>query len=105
MAIKTREELLQSINERLSDDSSDEALTLLEDVTDTLNDYDTRLSDSTDWKQRYEDNDKEWREKYKSRFTNGTVGEEGNEKDNNKNKQKEDEEEKHYTFDELFKNM
>lgn len=105
MAIKTREELLQCINERLSDDSSDDALSLLEDVTDTLNDYDSRLSDTTDWKQKYEDNDKEWREKYKARFTNGTDNGEGFEKDTNKNKQKEDEEEKHYTFDELFKNM
>jgi hypothetical protein len=105
MAIKTREELLQSINECLSDDSSDDALTLLEDVTDTLNDYDTRLSDTTDWKQKYEDNDKEWREKYKSRFTNGTDNLGEGEKDSGKGKDKEDEEEKHYTFDELFKNM
>ena len=69
MAIKTQEELLNSIKELLKDDTSDESISLLEDVSDTL----TELSanqDTENWKQKYEDNDKEWRQKYRDRFFN-----------------------------------
>lgn len=76
MAIKTKEELLNSISARLGDDTGDEALALIEDVTDTLGDYESRVSDSTNWKQKFEENDREWREKYKSRFFEGVPAEE-----------------------------
>lgn len=104
MAIKSKEELISSITERLQGDNSDDALALLEDVSDTLDDYDTKLNDSTDWKQKYEDNDKEWREKYKTRFINGSEFDQEFEKENTKDKQDENEIEKAYTFSELFKN-
>lgn len=71
MAIKSKEELLNAINERFSEDNSDEALSFIEDVTDTITELETRATDSTDWKQKYEENDKEWREKYRSRFFEG----------------------------------
>lgn len=74
MAIKSKEELLEDIKKTTGDDTSDETLGLIEDITDTLNDYDEKVHDQTDWKQKYEDNDKEWRNKYKERFfsTDGT---------------------------------
>lgn len=68
MAIRSREELLTSINERFADDTSDEVLALIEDVTDTLSDYDRRIGDSTDWESKYNQLDSEWRERYKARF-------------------------------------
>ena len=72
MAIRTREEILSSLNTRFGDDTSDEVLGIIEDVTDTFNDLETRAKgDGTDWKKKYEDNDKEWRQKYKDRFMNG----------------------------------
>lgn len=84
------------ISARIGDDNSDEAIELLEDVTDTLNDYETRTADSTNWKEKYETNDREWRDKYKERFMSGDSSED--------DKFIEDEEEpKRYTFEELFK--
>lgn len=68
MAVRTKDEILELVKARVGDDSSDEVIEFIEDITDTLNDYEERLSDSTDWKAKYEENDAEWREKYKARF-------------------------------------
>lgn len=68
MAIKTQEELLNGIRGLLADDTSDESLSLLEDVSDTLNNL--TANDNEDWKKKYEENDKEWRKKYRDRFFN-----------------------------------
>lgn len=70
MAIKTKEELLESIKSRIGEDTSDEAIALIEDVSDTYADMETRITEAGDWKNRYEENDKAWREKYKERFFN-----------------------------------
>lgn len=66
--IKTRDEILASITNRIGDDTSDEAIALLEDVTDTLDEYERKTNDQTNWEQKYKDNDNMWREKYKERF-------------------------------------
>ena len=95
MAIKTKAELLELVKERIGDDTSDEALAIIEDVTDTLDDYETRIADSGDWKARYEQNDADWRKKYKERFFAPT--EEPEEPD-----EPEETEEKR-TFEDLFK--
>lgn len=76
MAIKSKDELLQAINERFGEDNSDETLSFIEDVTDTITELETRATDSTNWKQKYEENDKEWRNKYRSRFFEGVKQEE-----------------------------
>lgn len=68
MAIRNSEEILNLIRERVGEDTSDETLSLIEDITDTLNDYETRTKDVTDWKNRYEENDREWRQRYRDRF-------------------------------------
>lgn len=82
------------ISQRIGEDNSDEAISLLEDISDTLNDYDARTKDATDWKKRYEDNDKEWRDKYKERFMSGDSNEEED--------AFEEPEVKKYTFESLF---
>lgn len=68
MAVRTKDEILELVKARVGDDSSDEVIGFIEDITDTLNDYEARLSNTTDWKAKYEENDAEWREKYKARF-------------------------------------
>lgn len=70
MAVRTQEELLNSIKGLLPDDTSDEAISLLEDVTDTLGSFSHTNDDNEDWKKKYEENDKEWRQKYRDRFFN-----------------------------------
>ena len=36
MAVRTREEILESIRSRIGEDTSDESISLLEDITDTM---------------------------------------------------------------------
>ena len=79
--IRTKSELLDSIKARLGDDTSDEALALVEDVTDTLDDFESKTSDSTNWKEKYEENDAQWRQKYKDRFFSGGSSDDGTDDD------------------------
>lgn len=68
MAIRTFDELMASIKERTEGMTDDETLAFIEDVNDTLTDARNKTQDNTNWKEKYEENDKEWREKYRERF-------------------------------------
>lgn len=69
MAVKTIEEILAEIKDTVGEQNDDKAIEFLEDVTDTLNDFETRAKgDGTDWKAKYEENDSNWRKKYTERF-------------------------------------
>ena len=69
MAVKTREEILAELKARVGEQTGDETIAFLEDVTDTLSDLETKAKgDGTDWKAKYEENDAEWRKKYTERF-------------------------------------
>lgn len=97
MAVLTREQLMEAIRTQIGDDTSDSALSLIENITDTVNDYETRANtDGTDWKKKYEDNDNEWRKKYRERFFSGTPAGSTEEPEDNPKK---------LTFDELFKEV
>lgn len=66
MAVRTRDEILAAIRSRLGDDTSDDALTIIEDIDDTFKDYETRTGE--DWKTKYEELDAQWRKRYRDRF-------------------------------------
>lgn len=68
--VKGKDELLNQIKEIVGDNTDDSTLNFLTDITDTIDDYETRVNDQTDWKTKYEQNDAEWRQKYKDRFFN-----------------------------------
>lgn len=69
MAVKTREEILEELKVRVGEQTDDETIAFLEDVTDTLSDLETKAKgDGTDWKTKYEENDAAWRKKYTERF-------------------------------------
>lgn len=69
MAVKTREEILSEVKARVGEQTDDETIAFLEDVTDTLSELETKAKgDGIDWKAKYEENDKEWRKKYTERF-------------------------------------
>ena len=71
MSVKTREEILTEVKARVGEQTDDETIAFLEDVTDTLSDLETKAKgDGTDWKAKYEENDTEWRKKYTERFYN-----------------------------------
>ena len=59
---KTLEELLSVAKAYIKEDTSDEALGLIEDIKDSF------APEGEDWKAKYEENDKAWRAKYKERF-------------------------------------
>lgn len=96
MAIKSSEDLLKSLNTLIGDNSTDENLAILEDVTDTLKDYEEKTADQTDWKSKYEQNDADWRKKYKDRFLSGETIKDEQEEDVERDS-------KPLTFDSLFK--
>ena len=97
MAIKTREELMAQLSARIGADTSDDAIALIEDFTDTMSDLEQKAKgDGKDWKSEYEKNDKAWREIYIARFS-GTGDEDEEDLDTP------DEETKNYSFDNLFK--
>ena len=68
MAVRSKSEILEYLKGKLGDEPDDESISFLEDVSDTIDDYDTKLADKEDWKSKYEANDKEWRKKYTDRF-------------------------------------
>ena len=69
MAVKTREEILESFKSILGENTDDETISFLEDITDTLDDFEKRANgDGTDWKSKYEENNENWRKKYTERF-------------------------------------
>lgn len=96
MAVRTKDELLEIIRGRIGDDSSDETISFLEDITDTLSDYEEKAtnSDTEDWKTKYEENDKMWREKYRERFFSKKV--------ENEDEDFEEDEVKSLSYDDLF---
>lgn len=75
--VRTQEELLASIRRILGDNTSDEALALIEDTTDTMSDLVGRIENAGDWQKRYEDNDADWRKRYRDRFYEGVDIEDG----------------------------
>lgn len=68
MAVKTREEILKSLRDRFGEEPTDEDIAMLEDITDTFKDFEEKTSDATNWKNKYEENDKAWKKKYSDRF-------------------------------------
>lgn len=96
MAVRTKDELLEIIKGRIGDDSSDETISFLEDITDTLSDYEEKAtnSDTEDWKTKYEENDKMWRERYRERFFSKKV--------DNEDEDFEEDEVKSLSYDDLF---
>ena len=74
--VRSKDEFMTLIKSRLPEnDMSDEDIAFLEDVTDTIEDYDTRTKDNTDWENKYKELDSEWRRKYTERFFSKEVTE------------------------------
>lgn len=94
MAVRTKDELLGQLKVRIGDDASDDTLTLLEDITDTFDDYESKTADTTNWKDKYEELDASWKKKYRDRFFNTTKEEDDT--------HEEDDVPKKYSFDSLF---
>lgn len=96
MAIVSKEDLIKRLSEKFEDDNSDEVIQLTEDLSDTLNDFDSRINDTEDWKSKFEENDNMWRKKYKDRFL------EPSDSNANESHEQDDDENTNVTFNDLF---
>lgn len=63
MAKLSKDELIEKVKKYVGDRTDDETIEIIEDITDSID-----TSDADDWKRKYEERDKMWRDKYVSRF-------------------------------------
>ena len=98
MPILDKEKYFNRLHERIGTDTSDEAISFLEDMTDTFNDLEKRANgNGEDWKKKYQELDEAWKAKYRHRFMNSDGGYCG--VDMNKKEEVKEE----VTFEDLFK--
>ena len=102
MAIRTKDEILEQLKTRIGDEPDDESIAFLEDVTDTISDYESKIGDTEDWKSKYEANDKEWRKKYTDRFFNPSPTDKPDDPVIESDSDDTDDSNKKKTFDDLF---
>lgn len=68
MAVLNRKDFFSQLNDRVGTDTSDEALSFVENMTDTYNDMERRMNDTENWEQKYRELDEAWKKKYRQRF-------------------------------------
>lgn len=90
MAKLSKDELIEKVKKYVGDRTDDETIEIIEDISDSID-----SSDADEWKKKYQENDKMWRDKYISRFfekNNGEIEDPTNE----------DDEKEYKTFEDLF---
>lgn len=92
MAKLSKDELIEKVRKYIGDRNDDETIEIIEDISDSID-----SSDADEWQQKYEENDKMWRDRYISRFV------EKKEDELDPSTEHEEEEEKEYnSFEDLF---
>lgn len=91
MARLTRDELIEKVRKYVGDRTDDETIEIIEDISDSID-----SSDADEWRQKFEENDKMWRDKYISRFL------EKKEDELDTPTEHEEEEKEYNSFEDLF---
>lgn len=91
MAKLSKDELIEKVRKYVGDRNDDETIEIIEDISDSID-----SSDADEWKQKYEENDKMWRDKYISRFV------EKKEDEPDTPTEPEEEEKEYISFEDLF---
>lgn len=91
MAKLSKDDLIEKVRKYVGDRTDDETIEIIEDISDSID-----SSDADEWKQKYEDNDKMWRDKYISRFV------EKKEDELDTPTEHEEEEKEYNSFEDLF---
>lgn len=106
MAVLSKKEILEQVKNIVGENTDDATLKFLEDISDTMNDLETKANgDGKDWKTEYENLDKQWRTKYQERFFNGSQEDDKKDdllKPSDENKEEEEEEKEPLHFEDLF---
>jgi hypothetical protein len=90
MAKLSKDELIEKVKKYVGDRTDDETIEIIEDISDSID-----SSDADEWKKKYEENDKMWRDKYISRFF-------GKNEEENEAPTNEDDDKEYKTFEDLF---
>ena len=61
----SKEELVEKVKAYVGDRTDDETISLIEDISDSME----VTEDGENWKEKYEELDNQWREKYIARFS------------------------------------
>ena len=69
MAVRTREEIMEKLKTFIGDDTSDETLSFIEDVSDTLGDNNAQTIEQL--RRENQELETTWRKKYRDAFFNG----------------------------------
>lgn len=91
MAKLSKDELIEKVRKYVGDRTDDETIEIIEDISDSID-----SSNADEWKQKYEENDKMWRDKYISRFV------EKKEDDLDTPTEHEEDEKEYNSFEDLF---
>lgn len=91
MAKLSKDELIEKVKKYVGDKTDDETIEIIEDISDSID-----SSDADEWKQKYQENDKMWRDKYISRFV------EKKEDEPDTPTEHDDEEKEYNSFEDLF---
>ena len=90
MAKLSKDELIEKVKKYVGDRKDDDTIEIIEDISDSID-----SSEADEWKKKYEENDKMWRDKYISRFFEKNAEE-------NEDPTDEDDEKEYKTFEDLF---
>lgn len=74
MAVVSKQDLMEKLKVKFGDAADDETLSIIEDVNDTFDDYESKTRDNTDWESKYKELDDTWRKKYRDRFYSAVEG-------------------------------
>lgn len=91
MAKLSKDELLEKVKKYVEDRTDDETIEIIEDISDSID-----SSDADEWKKKFEENDKMWRDRYISRFV------EKKEDELDTPTEHEEEEKEYNSFEDLF---
>ena len=91
MAKLSKDELIKKVREYVGDKNDDETIEIIEDISDSID-----SSEADEWKKKYEENDKMWRDRYISRFV------EKKEDEADPPTEHEEEEKEYESFEDLF---
>lgn len=91
MAKLSKDELIEKVRKYVGDRKDDETIEIIEDISDSID-----SSEADEWKKKYEENDKIWRDKYISRFV------EKKEDEPDTPTEHEEEEKEYNSFEDLF---
>lgn len=91
MAKLSKDELIEKVKKYVGDRTDDKTIEIIEDISDSID-----SSDADEWREKFEENDKMWREKYISRFL------EKKEDELDTPTEHEEEEKEYNSFEDLF---